>query len=158
MTSRREAFRLLGITPDASPSEVRAAFRRKAIQHHPDTAASKADESTVRQLIEAYRLLTGSQVTLDESGRAAQQITVELGRAQRSVDSAQRPCRECRTAGFRIRIVTCPACRGNSLLTTIDIHQVKVFRCPRCQGRGRVPTLEVCRACKGTGVDPSRIA
>jgi DnaJ-class molecular chaperone len=155
MTSRREAFRQLGISPGASQTEVRAAFRRKAIQHHPDTAASEADESTVRQLIDAYHLLTGSPVPRHESGSPAQQTHVEPGSAQRRADSAQRPCRECRTTGFRIRMLACPVCRGSSLLTTLDIRQVKVFRCLRCRGWGRLPAIEPCRACEGTGVGPS---
>ena len=152
MTSRREASRLLGIAMDASPTEVRAAFRRKAFQHHPDTAGSKADESTVRQLIDAYHTLTGSPVLGDELGFAARQPRVDPGYAQRRADSAERPCRDCGTTGLRIRMVACPVCHGSSLLTTLDIRRVKVSRCRRCRGRGRLAAIEPCRGCEGTGV------
>jgi DnaJ-class molecular chaperone len=152
MTSRREAFRLLGLTPDASQTEVRAAFRRKAIQHHPDTAASEADGSTVRKLIDAYQLLTGTPVVREGRLSAAQQTRLDPGLAQWRADPAQKPCRECRTTGFRIRMLACPACRGSSFLTILDIRRVNVFRCPHCRGWGRLPAIELCPVCEGTGV------
>ena len=153
MTSRREAFLVLGITPDATQTEVRAAFRRKAIEHHPDTASNEDDGSTVRELIDAYHLLTSPPVTSVETGARDQQIRVDPSTTKQGRGSAERSCPECRTTGSRIYIVNCPACFGTSLLMTLDIRQVKVFRCPRCQGRGRIPIKARCRACDGTGLD-----
>lgn len=51
-----EARNVLGVGRDASPVEVRAAFRRLVRQHHPDRAGAAGNEATVR-LVAAYRLL-----------------------------------------------------------------------------------------------------
>lgn len=164
MTSRPEAFRLLGITPNATEAEVRAAFRRKVIEHHPDTAVRGTDESTVRRLIDAYHLLVDSEPPTDldpavirrgEPGPGAHRIHVKYGATEMSQSSKrpQRRCRECLATGLRVRVITCPDCRGGSLLTTLDIGQVEVSRCPGCRGQGRVRSLVQCRACAGTGVD-----
>ncbi len=48
---------LLGVAPDADVDDLRAAYRRKLLHHHPDrNAASDATERTI-ELTGAYRLL-----------------------------------------------------------------------------------------------------
>ena len=50
-----EARRLLGVPADADDDEIRRAFRRLLIDHHPDRAGG--DGATTRELVEAYRAL-----------------------------------------------------------------------------------------------------
>ena len=51
------ARRLLGVTDDAGVDELRAAYRRELLHHHPDrSAATDATERTI-ELTGAYRLL-----------------------------------------------------------------------------------------------------
>lgn len=51
------ARRLLGVTPDTGPDDVRAAYRRLVRQQHPDrNTSSDATERTI-ELTSAYRLL-----------------------------------------------------------------------------------------------------
>lgn len=49
-------YEVLGISSDASTSQVRAAFRRLARAHHPDTSASGSAES-LAPINEAWRVL-----------------------------------------------------------------------------------------------------
>jgi hypothetical protein len=42
--TRRDPFAELGLPPDASPSAVKAAWRRLAREHHPDLARDRAEE------------------------------------------------------------------------------------------------------------------
>lgn len=154
MNRRREAFRLLGIKPDATEEEVRAAFRRKVIEHHPDTAVQTNDESTVRRLIEAYHFLTGPTVMHGERHPKVDRIHVE-DRPAEANQTTTRPrwCTDCRARGYRFLEVTCPACRGAALVTTLDIRGAQVARCSGCRGRGRIRAMEPCRTCYGTGID-----
>lgn len=39
-----EAYRVLGITPDATDDEVRKAYRKMALQHHPDKVATLGED------------------------------------------------------------------------------------------------------------------
>lgn len=168
MASRREALQLLGLTPDATTAEVRTAFRRKVIEHHPDTAAQGSDDSTVRGLIDAYQLLiepapetepNQPAMRVGESGPGARRVHVKHPSVEKSQPSVRSLpwCQECMATGVQARVVTCPVCGGGSLLTTLDIGQVRVSRCPRCLGRGQMQSLERCRTCEGTGADRSRL-
>ena len=55
--SQDDPYRTLGVPRDATPGEIRAAFRAAVRGRHPDTAPGGTDSAGVRSLIEAYRLL-----------------------------------------------------------------------------------------------------
>lgn len=42
--SLEEAYKVLGVSPDATNDEVRAAYRRLALQHHPDRVATLGED------------------------------------------------------------------------------------------------------------------
>lgn len=166
MTDRAEALQLLGLTPDATPTEVRAAFRRKVIEHHPDTSSGGTDGSTIRALITAYHQLT-DRTPGASSGRRAD-IGAPTGstdtRGRVSADQTEMSqmftrqrswCRACMATGLRSRVVTCPACRGASLVTALEVGRAQVVTCRRCRGRGQIRSWRVCGACRGTGLDGS---
>ena len=43
-TNLEAAYKVLGISPDASDQEVKAAYRKLALQHHPDRVATLGDD------------------------------------------------------------------------------------------------------------------
>lgn len=57
------AYKVLEITPTATDDEVKKAYRRLALKHHPDTVASlgadvqKAAEEKFKQITEAYEMI-----------------------------------------------------------------------------------------------------
>ena len=158
---------MLGVTPNATDADVRAAFRRKVIQHHPDTAVQGTDESIVRQLIDAYHVLidaaphaNSDDGTLRDGESASGAARIHIRRdptitSRPASNRAQPWCGECLATGLRIRVFTCPACRGSSVLTTLDIGRALVSRCLQCHGRGRVRSVELCPACDGSRIDGS---
>lgn len=74
MTDAKNYYRVLGVSPDADASVVKAAYRAKAKALHPDLHPDDPDSATRRfkDLAEAYRVLSDPQARrrLDRSRRA----------------------------------------------------------------------------------------
>lgn len=54
MATKRDYYEILGISKDASADEIKTAFRRAAIEHHPDRGG---DEAAFKEINEAYEVL-----------------------------------------------------------------------------------------------------
>ena len=58
-SSLEEAYKVLGITPDVSDEEVRRAYKKMVLQHHPDRVATLGDdikaaaEKKFKEIVEA---------------------------------------------------------------------------------------------------------
>jgi molecular chaperone DnaJ len=55
MATKRDYYEVLGVTKDASADEIKKAFRRKAIEYHPDKQSG--DEAKFKEVNEAYEVL-----------------------------------------------------------------------------------------------------
>lgn len=53
--SKRDYYEVLGVSKDASADEIKKAFRRAAVQHHPDKEGG--DETKFKEINEAYEVL-----------------------------------------------------------------------------------------------------
>lgn len=53
--AKRDYYEVLGVSKDASADEIKKAFRRAAIQHHPDKEGG--DETKFKEINEAYEVL-----------------------------------------------------------------------------------------------------
>lgn len=54
MTTKRDYYEVLGISKDASADEIKKAFRKAAVEHHPDRGG---DEAKFKEINEAYEVL-----------------------------------------------------------------------------------------------------
>jgi molecular chaperone DnaJ len=59
MAEKRDYYDVLGVKKDASADEVKKAFRREAIKHHPDKEGG--DETKFKEINEAYEVLKDQQ-------------------------------------------------------------------------------------------------
>lgn len=57
--SKRDYYEVLGVSKGASADEIKKAFRRLAVQHHPDKEGG--DETKFREINEAYDVLKDTQ-------------------------------------------------------------------------------------------------
>lgn len=57
--SKRDYYEILGVAKDASADEIKKAFRRAAVKHHPDKEGG--DEAKFKEINEAYDVLKDSQ-------------------------------------------------------------------------------------------------
>ena len=69
MATTRDYYDILGVKKDASADEVKKAFRRAAVEHHPDRGG---DEAKFKELNEAYEVLkdTDKRKRYDQFGHA----------------------------------------------------------------------------------------
>ena len=56
--SKRDYYEVLGVDKTASADELKKAFRRAAVEHHPDKGG---DEAKFKELSEAYEVLSNSE-------------------------------------------------------------------------------------------------
>lgn len=56
-----DCYKILGVRHDASASEIRRAFRKKAKQLHPDTAHNLRSNRDFHRLVQAYEILSDSR-------------------------------------------------------------------------------------------------
>lgn len=67
----KDYYKILGVSRDASPDEIKRAYRKLAHQYHPDKAG-KEHEEKFKEINEAYQVLSDSQKrqTYDQFGTA----------------------------------------------------------------------------------------
>jgi len=58
MAAARDLYEVLGVSRDASPDEIRRAYRRLAREHHPDVSADPAGEERFKEVVGAYEILS----------------------------------------------------------------------------------------------------
>ena len=59
MSAKRDYYEILGISKDASADEIKKAFRKAAVKHHPDKEGG--DEAKFKEINEAYEVLKDQQ-------------------------------------------------------------------------------------------------
>lgn len=165
------AFAELGLAPDATETEVKAAWRRLASQWHPDrnaSAAAIARMQRINQAFEAIRRSRGHAAPAAATGADEAPPQADAAEATEATEAEQpRPpirrklkltLEEAAAGCIRVlrgRIgVVCSTCAGVG-------HQVLGGNCPRCRGSGAVakrgwfgwPSASVeCDACHGGGI------
>src|SRR6188472_1153071 len=72
MTTKPDYYQTLEVQRDASPDEVKRAFRRLAMQFHPDRNSEHGAEARFKEINEAYEVLSDPErrATYDRFGHA----------------------------------------------------------------------------------------
>jgi len=73
MADTKDYYQTLGLTKSASTDEIKKAYRRLALQYHPDRNKGKDAESKFKEVTKAYEVLSDPQKkqTYDQFGHAA---------------------------------------------------------------------------------------
>ena len=75
MAAVRDLYEILGVARDASPTEIKAAYRKLARTLHPDVNADPADQERFKEITGAYEILSdpAKRRRYDEFGAAGPQ-------------------------------------------------------------------------------------
>src|SRR3974390_2090179 len=82
--AKRDYYTTLGVNRDASEEEVKKAYRKLAMKHHPDrNPDDKASEEKFKEAKEAYEVLTDSRkrAAYDQFGHAGVDASAGFGAA-----------------------------------------------------------------------------
>lgn len=166
-------YAALGLTPAASPGQVKVAYRKLAMMYHPDKNVGDevASSAKFRDVQAAYDQIInpseGASMTFDDLfesmfggmpvARKVQTVRVTVPLATFCgggyVDVRYGRSSECRKCvGGKGRAAPCGACNGSryhswSMGPGLNMRTI----CPHCEGAG----TEACEACEGRGVTVS---
>ena len=67
-----DPYKVLGVSKDATPDEIKKAYRKKALEYHPDrNQGSKEAEERMKEINEAYAMLTDPNYKPNNSAHSA---------------------------------------------------------------------------------------
>jgi len=84
MATKRDYYEVLGISKNATEAEIKSAYRKQALQWHPDKNKSKEAEARFKEINEAYEVLFNKdkRAAYDQFGHAAFEPGAGFGGAQ----------------------------------------------------------------------------
>ncbi len=141
----RDYYDILGVPPDASPDEIKRAYKTLARRHHPDTnSGSRAAEEAFKELSGAYGVLSdpGARILYDLYGSTG---TGDGGRTGTAPWRAPAPAAT-ELATPPLYLTPAEMAAGCTRLLPLP--------CPACGGQPR-ETGERCSACAGRGWSPA---
>src|SRR5438105_790614 len=67
-------YDILGVSKEASEAEIKAAYRKLALEHHPDRGGGQTAETKFKKINEAYQVLSdpNRRAQYDRFGQAGQ--------------------------------------------------------------------------------------
>lgn len=73
MSTKRDYYEILGVAKSATPDELKSAYRKLALQYHPDRNKAADAEKTFKEINEAYQVLSDEKKrqSYDQFGHAA---------------------------------------------------------------------------------------
>lgn len=177
MAEKRDYYEVLGVGKNASADEIKKAFRKKAIEHHPDKQGG--DETKFKEINEAYEILkddkkrqrydqfghagVGSSAASDGdpfggfSGYSGQNVHFDFGDLGLGdifgsfFGGQQRQSRAKRGRDVETDVVITfeQAVFG----TEVELNLVMEDTCEHCKGTTAEPgyELKTCDTCKGAG-------
>jgi molecular chaperone DnaJ len=157
--SKRDYYEILGVPRDADDAALKSAFRKKAMQCHPDrNPGDEKAEAQFKELNEAYQVLSDGQkrAAYDRFGHQAFENGGGGGHPGFGGDFASSMSDIFEElfgmGGGRRRGASGGRERGADLRYNMDITLEEAFNGKSAQIR--IPTTVSCEACSGTGAKP----
>ena len=168
--AKRDLYDVLGVPKDASEEQIRKAFRKKALEFHPDRNKNPDAAEKFKEVNQAYQVLTDHQARTryDRLGHAGVDMGNGPGRDFEGFDifggfgdifdsffgdatgrTRQRTAERGRNVQYSVTIPFEEAVFG----TERQVDMTRVEQCHVCHGSGSEPgkSAKTCETCKGMG-------
>ncbi|MSQ06378.1 MAG: molecular chaperone DnaJ [Dehalococcoidia bacterium] len=167
--AKLDYYEVLGVARTDNEEEIRKAFRKKAMQYHPDRNKSPDAEEKFKEINEAYQVLTDTKkrAQYDRFGQAGVGSNGGFDRPFEGFDvfggfgdifdsffgdaTARRAREPQRGADLQQRVVL--SFQESVFGVEREIEVPRLEECQRCTGAGAEPDTEVksCATCRGSG-------
>ena len=168
--SKQDFYQTLGIAKNSTDAEIKKAYRRQAMKHHPDrNPGNKASEEKFKEAKEAYEVLSDPQKrsTYDQFGHAGMNTQSGMGGGFNPGDSfndifgdmfgdifgSRRGQRSNTQRGSDLRYNLTLDLEQAVFGDTIKIKIPSLTTCSPCKGSGakKGTSLATCQKCDGRG-------
>jgi len=155
--SKRDYYEVLGVNRDASEEEIKKAYRKLAMKHHPDrNPDNPKSEELFKVAKEAYEVLSdaGKRGAYDQYGHAGvdPQAGMGAGAASAGFGSFADAFGDIFGDIFGAGRQRSNVYRGADLRYNLEIALEEAAR--GTETRVRIPTMEECQTCGGSGAKP----
>ena len=156
--AKRDFYEVLGVNRDASDDEIKKAYRKLAMKHHPDRNPDhpKAEEQ-FKEVKEAYEILSDGQKrqAYDQFGHAGVDPQAGMGAGGAGMGGFADAFSDIfgdifgggRAGGGRSTVY-----RGADLRYNLEVSLEEAAR--GTDTRIRIPAMEECETCQGSGAKP----
>lgn len=172
MTNKRDYYEVLGVEKSANEAEIKKAFKKKAMKHHPDRNKSDSQaEAKFKEINEAYEVLSNPKSrqqydqfgTADPMGGAGGHGFQDVGDIFSEIfgdmgDMFGGGQRQQRQRGKNVQYQKSITLEQAFQGCTIDVSIPATKTCPTCNGQGVVTMQQgfiamqqTCPQCQGSG-------
>ena len=164
MAAVRDLYEILGVARDASPDDIKRAYRKLAREHHPDVSESPEAEERFKEIAGAYEILSDPEKrqrydTFGQAGGPGPQFTdiqdvfdMFFGGGFGAASGRGRRAGRTRRGEDLSTLVTL-AFTEAAFGVHKELQLERLVVCDRCLGNGAEPGTApiACRTCGGTG-------
>ena len=158
--AKRDYYQTLGVNRDASDEDIKKAYRKLAMKHHPDrNPDNKESEEKFKEAKEAYEVLADAKrrAAYDQFGHAGVEQGAGMGAGGAAgfggfADAFGDIFGDLFGGGAARGRGPNGVYRGADLRYTLEISLEDAAR--GTEAKIRIPTTETCEACSGTGAKP----
>src|SRR6476646_1955352 len=159
--AKRDYYTVLGINRDASEDEIKKAYRKLAMKHHPDRNSEKDAEDRFKEAKEAYEILSdaGKRAAYDQFGHAGVDPSAGFGAAgARSAEGFGGFADAFGDIFGEIFGQQRGGSRGSGVYRGADLrYNLDLSLEDAARGSDvkiRIPAMEQCETCHGSGAKP----